>query len=241
MSETPGLSSDPDSPFSSRLRLLASQLKRTALDLVFPPRCVECGRAGSLFCDACQQKLPQVPPIFDKDSPLAERRSTAEFAGGIQKAIHGLKYSGQTAFADLLGRRLVAELARSDWQPTMITAAPLHVERLRERGYNQSALLAKHLSQAKGIPFRPDAIVRIRATRQQVGLGYRDRQANMANAFQANPQIVNNQRIIVIDDVYTTGATLRSCASALLEGGATKVWALTVASAGTVERQNISP
>jgi predicted amidophosphoribosyltransferase len=63
----------------------------------------------------------------------------------------------------------------------------------------------------------------------------------MANAFQADSRIVKDQRIVIIDDVYTTGATLRSCASALLEAGASKVWALTVASAGAVEKQSILP
>ncbi len=89
------------------------------------------------------------------------------------------------------------------------------------------------MAAACGLPFLPAAIRRVRDTRAQVGLGARERQINVLDAFQADPALIRDQQVLLIDDVYTTGATLRACASALLEAGATKVWALTVACASS--------
>ncbi len=215
--------------YAARIRLLVQHLQNTALDFFFPPRCIACGCAGSLFCSACQAAIPFPPPVVEPDSPLLERRATADFGGAIQKAIHALKYKGQRAYAEPLGERLAAELTRSGWQPTLLTAIPLHEARLQTRGYNQAALLARALARQAGLPFEPTAIRRLRDTRPQVGLGARDRQTNVSGAFGAEIPIVKDQRVIIVDDVCTTGATLRACATALLEAGAAQVWGLTVA------------
>jgi predicted amidophosphoribosyltransferase len=92
-------------------------------------------------------------------------------------------------------------------------------------------LLAARLSIAIGVPFHAEAVQRVRATRPQVGLNYHDRQTNVAGAFVADSALVSGQSVVVIDDVYTTGATLIACAEALRSAGAQQVWALTVASA----------
>jgi ComF family protein len=130
-----------------------------------------------------------------------------------------------------LSQRLVTQLTQSDWQPTRIAAAPMHEGRLRERGYNQAALLAAPLAQAAGLPFHANVLQRTRETRTQVGLNARERHENVASAFVADSSLARGQQIVIVDDVYTTGATLRECASALLDVGAVKVWALTVAKA----------
>ncbi len=188
-----------------------------------------CGCVGSLFCSACQAAIPVPPPVVEPDSPLVERRATAEFGGAVQKAIHALKYKGQRSYAEPLGQRLAAELARAAWQPTLIVAIPLHESRLRTRGYNQSALLAQALSRQARLPFEPTAIRRLRDTPPQVGLGARERLTNVSGAFSAEERIVQDQHVVIVDDVCTTGATLHECARALLEAGAVQVWGLTVA------------
>ena len=215
----------------TRFRLLTSHLLNTALDFVFPPRCIACGRPGSLFCTPCQAAITPPAPLRAAGSPLAEQRATADFDGPIRQAIHALKYRGQRRFALPLATRLQSTLECAGWQPGLLTAAPLSESRRRERGYNQAALLAAELSRRVGIPFRPDALRKVRDTRPQVGLNAGERRANVAGAFCAEPDLVSGVPVLIIDDVFTTGATLRECAAALLAAGATTVWGLTVASA----------
>jgi ComF family protein len=168
--------------------------------------------------------------MCESGSPLAEWRASAEFGDAIQKAIHAYKYRNQRRMAGPLASRLADVLAQSGWRPTLITAAPLHESRLRERGYNQAALLAERLAQAASVPFRAEIIRRVRATRPQVGLNARERLENVADAFEAHADVAG-QAIVIVDDVYTTGATLKACAHALRSAGAACVWGLTVASA----------
>ncbi len=231
MSELPRL---PEASAAGGLTHARTHLQRwlnSTLDLVFPPRCVHCARAGALLCVDCQAQIQPSAPIRSEAGALAGRRATAIFDGPIQSAIHAFKYKGKTRIADLLADRLIAELKLSGWQPSLITAVPLHESRQRERGYNQSALLAARLAMMTHLPFHPDVIRRTRDTRPQVGLNAVDRQKNMVEAFAADASIAATQTILIVDDVYTTGATLRACAQALRAAGAASVWALTVASA----------
>jgi ComF family protein len=212
---------------------LVSQFVANAIDFLFPPHCLECSRAGKLLCEECQNKIPAPPPV--QDSPYFEKHATAEFSGTIRKAIHALKYEQQFRYATPLADRLTSYYSKHKEkhlrQATVITAVPLHNSRLKERGYNQSALLAARLAQGVGIRFCPELIMRVRETRTQVGLGMHERQANVADAFKADAILAANQYVLIVDDVCTTGATLHECAKALLDAGAIRVWALTVAKA----------
>jgi ComF family protein len=151
----------------------------------------------------------------------------------VRQAIHQIKYDYRWAGVRLMGGWLAAVYREAGWDAALFTAVPLHAERLQERGFNQSALLADDCAQRLGLPFKADALKRVRATPSQVGLDYDARQANVSGAFVAVPALVHAQRIVLVDDVYTSGATIRACASALLEAGAACVWGLTVASAAT--------
>lgn len=207
----------------------------SALDVIYPPHCVHCKRGGAVWCMDCQQDIVPVAIVEAEAGGLVldARGACAEFQGSVRSAIHALKYSGKQRLADPLGALLTATLSTTGWQPTLLTAVPLHPERLATRGYNQSALLAEQVARRCAVPLNNAVLTRTRATRPQVGLNYHDRQQNMAAAFLSGD--VQGQSVVVIDDVYTTGATLRGCAAALRQAGAVKIWALTVTSARSVD------
>ena len=113
----------------------------------------------------------------------------------------------------------------------VVVPVPLHATRLRERGYNQAALLARELAQRAELPVNERTLVRKRATAPQVELGARERRENMHDAFGCSDGALAEKRVLLIDDVCTTGATLEACAIALRESGAHSVQALTLARA----------
>jgi ComF family protein len=113
----------------------------------------------------------------------------------------------------------------------LVAPVPLHANRLRQRGYNQAALLANELEQHTGLPLRKDLMVRVRPTPPQMRLDARARRRNVHGAFICPDELVEGRRVLVVDDVCTTGATLEACANALREKGATAIWALTAARA----------
>ncbi len=219
-------------------------------DLVFPPSCVGCNRPGMLFCDACAQAVPPLPrPHCPRcgqpqstpaacqacsnrvDDPVTMARAAAVFAPPLRPAIHALKYANQPQLAPSLARYLVAAFVEPEWLQAGIDAVapvPLHAERLAERGYNQSELLADHFCRTTGLPLCANWLTRHRATRPQVGLNMQERQQNVHDSFTAVADVAG-KRLLLIDDVYTTGATLRACAAAARSAGAADVLALTLA------------
>lgn len=203
-----------------------------ALDLVFPPRCVGCGRVDALWCATCTAELAAVPlqlNIVTLES-FAAVASTGIHDGRLRDAVHGLKYN-TPAMGLPLGERLAAALQQLNWSFDLIIPVPLHISRLRERGYNQSQTLCEAVAQQTGIAHHPHALLRYRDTGHQVGLNREERQTNVAEAFQAQGELVAQKRLLLIDDVRTTGATMSACAQAALLAGAAAVYGLTVTEA----------
>ncbi len=166
--------------------------------------------------------------------PYAGARSFGYYMAELSGLIQGLKFRGRRNLAGLLAPLLAGTFfetwSREDFD--FVTPVPLHPKRKRERGYNQSELLARLLARQIATPYC-DTLVRTRSTLPQVGLTDSQRLENVRKAFRrVNPQQIRAQRILLIDDVMTTGATVGSAAQALLEGGALRVSVLTVARAG---------
>lgn len=228
-------------------------LGHAGLDLIFPPVCVGCGGAGHSFCPACAQAVEPVPqPICadcgrpqpaavarcavcraEANSPLRFSRAAALHTHPLREAIHVLKYEQQPELAGLLARYLVVVFAGPPWTALpapvdAVTPVPLHAQRKAERGYNQSELLAAAFCAATGLALEPGWLARSRETRPQVGLDAAQRQINVAGAFEAFPAVAGHT-LLLIDDVFTTGATLRACAAAALAQGAVAVYGLTLA------------
>jgi ComF family protein len=159
-------------------------------------------------------------------------RSWAVFSGPLRQAIHKLKYKRDVSLGIVLSEPLVDLFSRSGWDCDLILPVPLGLARLKERGYNQSDLIARPLALAVGIPYQSNGLIRVRDTRSQVGLTITQRHVNVNGAFQALPEIFSGRRVMVIDDVATSSATLEACAKALKDAGSSKVYGLTLARAG---------
>ncbi len=204
-----------------------------ALDWVFPPRCVGCDTVDTIWCDRCQAQLDAEPisPRTRRLPPLNALAATATHGGILQHSIHALKYADARALAVPLGDRLAVSYRLLGWTLDMIIPVPLHTTRLRERGYNQSQLIGERMAQSLSLPCFPSALTRVRSTASQVGLSRSERQQNLHDAFHADPRLISGQRILLIDDVQTTGATLQEAAHALFNVGAVAVYALTVTAA----------
>jgi ComF family protein len=216
-------------------RILADWL----LALVFPARCAGCGRLGTLMCPECLARVRFLPAgdrspeslrgRLAEDSPLDGLRSAVAFDGPAREAIHQLKYDGRKELAPLLAGWMADCWQRQPTPVDAVAAVPLHSRRERQRGYNQSALLAHDLCSLLGAPLLDCQLVRVRETRPQVGLNAPQRRENVRDAFACLAAPPAGSRVVLVDDVATTGATLEACARALKTAGCTSVWGLTVA------------
>ena len=204
-----------------------------SLDLLFPPRCAGCQRIDYYWCPRCQAAVDTIPlgVTVKQQPPLLAAAATATHADKLQQALWSLKYENGTPVAPFLAQRLAAYLSQLNWNIDILVPVPLHTSRLAQRGYNQAQLLAEGVAQQTGIICLPNALQRQRHTQSQVGLNAQERQSNMEAAFTADHNQVNNQTLLLIDDVLTTGATLAACAQAALDAGAQAVYGLTVTAA----------
>jgi ComF family protein len=157
-------------------------------------------------------------------------RSVAVFGGTLRKAIHHYKYGHCRDMARPLGKMLAQFWQQVSFAVDVIVPVPLHSRRLRERGYNQSLLLAQELQQAADLPILSGVLYRTRNTVSQTHLDGEQRRQNVAGAFVCT-EGVKDKTVLLVDDVCTTGATLEASSMALKTGGAKSVWALTLARA----------
>lgn len=197
------------------------------LRALLPRRCPGCdaqlGREAGL-CAGCRAALT---PRVEHYSPLSPRPAPhlvtlGRYHGATRRAVRALKFGGARELAGALGEALAAGVP-ADWQIQAVVPVPLHPRRERERGFNQSALLAGAVAAALGVPAVP-ALRRIRATRQQARLHAHERAANLAGAFQADARLLPPGPVLLLDDVITTGSTLLACRDALHGAGVTRVY-----------------
>jgi ComF family protein len=205
-------------------------LVETLLAFLFPDRCVGCRRGGSLLCDACRAALRPYPGgLRNQPASLSEVRIVYLFDGPLRAAVHQLKYRRQRRVARPLGELLTADLAVHPIPFDAVAAVPLHAERLAERGFNQAEAIAAEVARASGRVLLHEGLVRSRATRQQARLDARARAVNVAGAFGWVAHHPPPARVLLVDDVLTTGATMGACADALRAAGAERVCALALA------------
>lgn len=226
-----------------------------ALDLLIPPACLSCNAKLSapmrFICEDCAQSIALIRDAFcpkcgsdnsegfcpncqQTDFVFDFSRSAVIYEGSVTQLVHKLKYSGYPALGTFLARYLyeALQLYREYEDYPLVMAAPLHRVRLRERGFNQSELLAKKLASLSGKSYI-SPLTRRRYTRSQTLLDHHKRLTNPAGAFRVkNTAEVQGKKIIVIDDVFTTGSTLNEISRELYKAGAHKVAGLTLSRAG---------
>ena len=223
------------------------RLGQAALELLFPSSCFGCGRHDGFLCQTCEKSLAtlELPycktcaePLFagSRCRQCSKTRLALDgirgpflMEGAIREAIHGLKYGNLKAAAPVLGGLLGRWLASNRVPGEVIVPVPLHRRRLRDRGYNQSALLAREVARIAGLPMAQDVLVRTRDSLPQVSLSTREeRVRNVEGSFLCVGNALG-KRFILVDDVVTTGSTMSACARALRDAGARSVWGLTLA------------
>jgi predicted amidophosphoribosyltransferase len=223
------------SAFATIVRSAATR----ALDAALPASCVGCLAEGPPICDRCLPALdarldaPAGVPIGlpgEIPEPLLQLDWCAPFHGVVRNALHAIKYQGEQRLAIPLGDAVARRWARIGVGAEIVTHVPVHVDRAKQRGYDQAELIARAAATALGMP-QLRLLARQRATTAQFDLDRRRRATNVRGAFVMDrraPPIVDRW-VLLVDDVTTTGATLAACAEALYDAGALGVSAITVA------------
>ncbi len=226
------------------------------LDILFPKKCVGCKRTGSYFCQDCVRNILQTDLVCPKceklaiggqTHPICFRKFSLDglwslgiYQNPLREAIKQLKYGYVKGLAEDLVNILVEYWAR--YQPFVldqikkdkgrgwvVIPVPLYWWKGNSRGFNQSSLIGQSLSKKLGLSYL-EGLKRIKNTKPQVGLKGQDRHQNIKGAFALDTQHkIQNTNVLLIDDVWTTGATLKECCYMLKRAGAKKVWALTLA------------
>lgn len=220
-------------------------LKDLFLNLIFPPKCIFCGvtlghDAVVEACDQCRAGVvashrKDIPPEeLDVEKAWCDRAMVAfEYDGPIRECIMNFKYHDKPSYGRTLGQMLIAaisgnlDMSRFD----LVMGIPLHKSRMKERGYNQSELMANSIAALTGLPRGTGLVERVRNTSSQSLLTREQRRENMAAAFRVNRlDKVRGKSILLVDDVLTTGSTLNECSRVLKEAGAKEVVAVALAS-----------
>ena len=221
-------------------RALLGAAADRALDLALPASCAGCRREGSALCREClpalDVRLHAAPGVeiglpADLPAPLLQLEWCAPFTGTTRRALHALKYGGERRLAAPLGAAVARRWTRAGVGGDVLVPVPASPDRVRDRGYDQAALLAEAAGRRLRMPI-VRAVERTRATTAQFDLDRAGRAANLGGAFRVAPARraeVAGRWVVLVDDVVTTGATLAACAVALLDAGAAAVSAITVA------------
>ena len=208
------------------------------MDILFPKTCLGCGREGTYICKDCEIFLSEADPMLGSPiSPkilgevgLPDIVSVWEYEGLMEKLILKIKYDGCYDIINDLVAKAFEKITLGLPQDTMITFVPMWGRKERRRGFNQAELIARAVGEKTGRPV-VKFLEKIKDNRSQVGLNPQERAENVKGVFkmlEAGPPTIKPQSILVVDDVYTTGATMGECIKVLKKAGAKNVWGFTL-------------
>lgn len=223
------------------------------IDLIFPKKCLGCDEAGKYICTSCINKVPpakEICPMCGKNSWVGKTHSNCQtrmglnglislwdYKGVVRKAIISLKYKYATEIAEELLPYMVKELEKKKYlfaKKTLLLPVPLYWYKQNIRGFNQSGIIGKAVSEYFSWRFIPDLLIRKKHTKAQVELKGIERKENIRGVFEFNSsyqsKIRDNYSLIIVDDVWTTGSTIKEAAAVLKSRGFGEIWGLTVAS-----------
>lgn len=235
---------------------MVGKLLRVVLDFVLPAFCGVCDKPlekdERVVCEKCMSQIQLISETyclrcgkptkgekvcrdcFVHPHKLLRIRALGVYTGVLASLIHLLKYTRRLSLAARLGKMMSKLVIEDNFlrRAQLIIPVPLHPTRMRERGYNQSELLTKNMGDYLNIPISKKSLLRVRNTKSQTRLSTKQRRENVKGAFTVKESAhIANKHILLVDDVFTTGATLDECAIALLNGGANAVYAITCAAA----------
>lgn len=219
-----------------------------ALELLYPRRCPACDRPvklSMLCCEECEKTFVRIldnycmkcgKPLEDEGAEYCEscKKIRHRYSRGralyhyktVNEAIYRFKYSGRAEYAEYFGKQMAMEFKKeiSEWNPELIIPIPLHATRQRKRGYNQAALLAKTLSEFLDIPYDNHFVIRSRKTTPMKELNGLERQINLKNSFIVRDNDVKLRRVLLVDDIYTTGSTIDAVSAELIKAGIEEIY-----------------
>jgi len=210
------------------------KVKDIVLDILFPRFCLGCGREGRYICDKCNVFISEVEPIYFQEEKygLDALISIWEYEGLIKKLVHQIKYQGLT---DII-KELISLIDVEIYYP-YITYVPMYLKREKRRGFNQAELITKELAEktsTRGGPASWDCQVvslleKIKDTKPQMKLTQEERLENVKNCFVVRGDFSGIEEVLLVDDVFTTGATMKECTKVLKKAGIKKVWGFALA------------
>lgn len=203
----------------------------STLDWVYPPQCAHCGRVDTLLCEQCISAI--IPRQSGYQSPLAScpHIVLGPHQGVLQSAIHALKYDNARRLGQILGAWLAEIIIEENMTFDWVIPVPLHTTRLYERGYNQAKLIATQIADESSAELKDNVLLRQRHTTSQVKLSAEERRHNVDGAFTISaqqPAPLKGVSILLVDDVCTTGSTLKACIEALNAIGDVEIAVATV-------------
>ncbi len=225
---------------------MLKEVKAIIIETIFPKTCLSCGKIGDFFCQQCQAKirkieLPLCPfcrRISAQGHSCLKCRQKKALNGAtvygyyqsqpLKLAIKALKYGNIFGLSEYLAKILIEKIEKDNLQFDIITSVPISKKRLRERGYNQTELLGRVIAEYFKKPFFM-GLIKAKDTLPQVGLKRTERLYNLKNSFVVTAGDIKDKKVLLIDDVLTTGATLNEVAKVLKKAGARQVWGAVLA------------